>query len=191
MISGMMVAMFSPGIESAVQYIENEAQRRIATGDDAQTAYRGAMAEMVEAYKEYKAKKAAEEEAYCPPGEAKDGRLTLTVGVLLERPRGNRIKKLRRRHLLDGVLHNVVYVVKDGDAVLYVGCTRFDPSGRLSEHVAGRTALGTAIRETRPRSNEWSVDLISHPNHKAALQTEMELTVQYKPKYCAAYMNGD
>jgi len=54
-----------------------------------------------------------------------------------------------------------VYVVRDGEVVLYVGRTRETMGNRLRGHCNHRSALGTLIREHRPESGGWRVDMFT------------------------------
>ncbi len=70
------------------------------------------------------------------------------------------------RDLLDGAVDVTgyqLYVVKDGEAVLYVGQS-IDAAKRLRGHISSRvhsygSLLGKAIYENKPRSEEWVVEL--------------------------------
>jgi|ERR1051326_7005503 predicted GIY-YIG superfamily endonuclease len=174
------------GCRDFVRLVEHNAKKAIDAGTEPAQAYQWAMTGSLQLVEEKANEQRAARDALSPPGEAVDGKLTLTLGQLLD-SRTSGGAKLKRRNMLAGVTRNVVYVVRDGDAVLYVGCTRGEARSRLREHIAGRSPLGLAIRRERQRSKGWTAEMISHADHKSALATEKRLTEEYRPRYCAAY----
>lgn len=177
---------FLPGIEEFIQVVDHNVKLRISRGEDPAAVYAGVIQDVFAEVRNAAQKERDRVESMSPPGEAVDGRLTLPLSKLLD-PNTTPLAKRRRRNMLDGVNRNVVYVVRDGDAVLYVGCTRSNARRRIREHLSGKSPFGQAIKRERPRSNEWTAEMIAHPDHQSALATEKRLTDEYKPRYCAAY----
>jgi hypothetical protein len=59
---------------------------------------------------------------------------------------------------IDHVLGHLIYVVRDGDVVFYVGQSKRDVVMRFWEHMNKPSRLGQLIALNRPQSMAWSVD---------------------------------
>lgn len=108
--------------------------------------------------------------------------ITVPLGPLISGARSGLDKKYREEHL-QGLPRYAVYIVRNGDQVLYVGATQKGPRGRLRSHVSGRTRLGAAIRRD-PSSRDWTVEIIPFSDYQNVLWKEKELTQQLKPHFC-------
>lgn len=105
--------------------------------------------------------------------------MTMTLGRLLERRTCNSqaYKQLGR---------NIVYVIRDGEHVLYVGSTRNDVRTRMKSHEKTLSPLGNALRTDPDRFN-WSVEMIPHTDYDAAVSREKELIRQLRPPFCRKF----
>lgn len=63
-----------------------------------------------------------------------------------------------------------VYVVRDGDTVLYVGITTQGIERRLEQHIESRSPLGHAIIDSAPASNEWALECVDPGRCLPAIQ---------------------
>lgn len=113
------------------------------------------------------------------PPEMRKEPLVMPLGELMDR-------RICRSKKLAGCERYVVYVVRDGEAVLYVGVTNYDARSRLVSHRNTETPLGKALRRN-PRAGEWSVEMIAHPDSRSAREKEKVLIIQYQPKYNRKY----
>lgn len=92
-----------------------------------------------------------------------------------------------RTELLTDILndnHNshartVVYIVRDNDFVIYVGKTTTGVSTRLQSHCgcgewgwSGEDSLGCFIRENKPDSDNWKVDIYTVDDCISELRSE-------------------
>lgn len=102
--------------------------------------------------------------------------MTLTLGELLERDTCDWPAFIN-------VSRNVVYVVKDGDRVLYVGSTRYNARSRMKSHEKAHSPLGEALR-TNPNKNNWTVEMTPHADYDEAALREKELIRELAPAYC-------
>jgi predicted GIY-YIG superfamily endonuclease len=102
--------------------------------------------------------------------------LTVTLSELLDH-------RIFRNGAFEGVRRNVVYIIKNGDEVLYVGSTRHNARSRIKSHQKARSPLGTGLRQD-PTANTWSIEMIPHADYKAAAQKEKELIRQLRPSFC-------
>lgn len=102
--------------------------------------------------------------------------LTLPLGQLLSRDTCNS-REYR------GVSLNVVYIVRDGEAVRYVGSTRYDARTRMKSHQKAHSPLGKALR-ANPDTRNWSVEMIPHADYREAAAREKELINQLNPTFC-------
>ena len=59
---------------------------------------------------------------------------------------------------MDHVLGHLIYVVRDGDVVFYVGQSKRDVIMRFWEHMNKPSRLGQLIALNRPQSMKWLVD---------------------------------
>lgn len=78
---------------------------------------------------------------------------------------------------------NVVYIVRDGESVLYVGSSRYNARKRMKAHEKARSPLGKALR-TDPNAKTWNVEMIFHADYKLAARKERELIAQLMPSFC-------
>lgn len=171
-----------PYFERFIEWVNARVPQYLEAGYEPIDAYKAALAEGIEETKALSDEYKAHLQNKYPPGKAVDGKLTLTLGELLDNNRSH-IAKVRRRRMLDGVRKYVVYIVRNGEEVLYVGATNFDPENRIRNHVSGRSALGKAIRR-EVSSGKWTVELIAHPDKSTARAKEKELQIQFRPKFC-------
>lgn len=111
-----------------------------------------------------------------PTASALAAPLTLSLGQLLHRDTCS-MKEFR------GVGLNVVYIVRDGERVLYVGSTRYDARTRLKAHQKSHSPLGKNLREN-PNAKNWSVEMIPHADYREAAQKEKDLIAQLTPAFC-------
>jgi predicted GIY-YIG superfamily endonuclease len=82
-----------------------------------------------------------------------------------------------------GVGLNVVYIVRAGDDVLYVGSTRYNARSRMKSHQKQHSPLGQALRED-PNAMNWGVEMIPHSDYREAARKERELITQLQPRFC-------
>lgn len=68
-----------------------------------------------------------------------------------------RIQDVLERQI-DHVLGHLIYVVRDGDVVFYVGQSKRDVVMRFWEHMNKPSRLGQLITLNRPQSMNWLVD---------------------------------
>lgn len=108
--------------------------------------------------------------------------VTVPLGPLISGARSGMDKKYREDHL-QGLSLCAVYVVRSGDAVLYVGATKRGVRTRLRSHVSGRSRLGSAIRRDAS-SRDWTVEIIPFADYQNVLWKEKELIQQLKPHFC-------
>jgi predicted GIY-YIG superfamily endonuclease len=101
--------------------------------------------------------------------------LTLAMGVLLDR----RTCRDRRYRALKS---NIVYVIRQGEQVLYVGSTRHDARHRIKSHQKAHSPLGEALRNHASVS-EWSVEMIPHADYPTAFEKEKQLIGQLRPRF--------
>ncbi len=59
---------------------------------------------------------------------------------------------------LDSTLGHLIYVVRDGQFVFYVGQSKRDVVARFGEHLQKPSRLGELIELNRPQSLDWAVD---------------------------------
>jgi predicted GIY-YIG superfamily endonuclease len=59
---------------------------------------------------------------------------------------------------VDHALGHLIYVVRDGDLVFYVGQSRRDVVERFWEHMQAPSRLGQLIQLNKPRSLQWQAD---------------------------------
>jgi len=171
-----------PFVKNVAAYVEARAEQLIVAGYDARESYQIAISEALAETQTLSDQYVAATAIQYPPGKAKDGKLTLSLGEILD-TRQSYPAKIKRRRMFEGVDSNVVYVVRDGETALYVGCTGRSAEYRLRGHISGKSDLGKAIASD-PRSNEWQVEMISHPDKKSALAKERELQAELRPKFC-------
>lgn len=120
--------------------------------------------------------------------ERRDALLDLPVSSALPDPLTLTLGELLKRDTCDwplyiGVSRNVVYVVRDGDHVLYVGSTRYDARSRMKSHEKAHSPLGEALR-SRNGKNDWTVEMIPHSDYDSAAIKEKELIRQFAPAFC-------
>ena|ERR1051325_7858320 len=114
-----------------------------------------------------------------PTVSALSASMTMKLGRLLHR----RTPNLRE---FSGVRLNVVYIIRDGQRVLYVGSTRYDARKRLKSHQTSHSPLGTALRED-PNADNWTVEMIPHADYKSAALKEKQLIAQLAPAFCRRF----
>lgn len=102
--------------------------------------------------------------------------LTLSVGELLD-PKTCRLPAFR------GVSLNVVYIVRNGDAVMYVGSTRYNARTRMKSHAKSHSPLGEALRKN-PQAQFWLVEMIPHADYREAAAKEKQLIASLSPLFC-------
>lgn len=100
--------------------------------------------------------------------------LTMTMGVLLERRTCNNRQYCALRS-------NIVYIIRDGETVLYVGSTRYDARSRIKSHQKAHSLLGKALRTQAV--DEWTVEMIPHADYKSASDKEKRLIVELSPRF--------
>ncbi|HRQ39501.1 MAG TPA: hypothetical protein PLD25_16455 [Chloroflexota bacterium] len=59
---------------------------------------------------------------------------------------------------IDSTLGHLIYVVRDGSLVFYVGQSKRDVVARFGEHLLKPSRLGELIELNRPQSFDWAVD---------------------------------
>lgn len=59
---------------------------------------------------------------------------------------------------LDSTLGHLIYVVRDGPLVFYVGQSKRDVVARFGEHMQKPSRLGELVELNRPQSLDWAVD---------------------------------
>lgn len=179
-------------IELFMKTVEANTEKRIEAGQDPATAFEGSARDVFAAIKALADKRKADQLALSPPGEAIDGRLTLPLLRLVRAQ--TRALQIKDRNLLEGVDKNVVYIVRDdAGAVLYVGSTRNSPRSRLIAHVTSPSGsrLGAYVRQNRPRSNDWPVELIAHADYPTAAAKEIELIRELNPRFCIRHQQPE
>ena len=102
--------------------------------------------------------------------------LTLSIAELLDR-------KTCSRPDFRGVRANVVYIVRDGEQVRYVGSTRYNARRRMKSHQKSHSPLGQALREN-PAATDWTVEMIPHADYQTAAAKEKELITHLNPTFC-------
>lgn len=98
------------------------------------------------------------------------------------------LRELLNRNTCDspafrGVSLNVVYIIRNGESVLYVGSTRYDARSRVKSHQKAHSPLGKGLRED-PNAPNWSVEMIPHADYREAAQMEKRLINQLSPAFC-------
>jgi predicted GIY-YIG superfamily endonuclease len=69
-----------------------------------------------------------------------------------------------------------VYVVRDGETVLYVGATHYSVIERLAWHVnSGKSPLCALMRAARPAYVSWTVEVFPMPDWPTALRQEKDI----------------
>src|SRR5262249_40342857 len=89
----------------------------------------------------------------------------------------------RQREALQGFRTYVVYIVRDGDLVLYVGATHYSAKERLLWHLHNRSSLGKAIIAARPLSDQWTVEMLACLDWADTLRQEAEKTKELSPVF--------
>lgn len=84
------------------------------------------------------------------------------------------------------ISRNVVYVVRDGDRVLYVGSTRYGARGRMKSHEKSHSPLGEALRADSGKGS-WTVEMIPHADYEAAALKEKQLITKLAPAFCRRF----
>lgn len=100
--------------------------------------------------------------------------LTLKMGDLL---------RSRFKHRLSAHQRNIVYIIREGESVLYVGSTRYGARSRIKSHQKAHSPLGEALR-TNPKFKEWDVEMIAHSDYRSAADKEKHLIRELNPAFC-------
>ncbi len=109
----------------------------------------------------------------------------------MPKPRNVNIKPapIDSEYTLSHVLHTdkvaakpCVYIVKQDERILYVGCSTYGPTQRLKQHLSSRSPLGQYIKSRKPTSDAWKVEVNFYPNRKTALAAELEFIRNLKPE---------
>ena len=76
----------------------------------------------------------------------------------------------------------IVYIVRDGAQVLYIGSTNYSARDRLFWHLRNKSSeLGLAIKFHLPKSQSWVVDIYKMPNRPIAFKTETAFINELRP----------
>ena len=105
---------------------------------------------------------------------------TVQLGQLLDNNRAYPAK-LKRKRMLEGVERCVIYIVKAGDRILYVGATNYSARDRLRWHIHGKSNLGRHIVANRPGSENWQVEMMRFPSRSALLIAEQRIIEELGP----------
>lgn len=78
----------------------------------------------------------------------------------------------------------VVYVIRDKWQVLYVGSSNQSAKDRIRNHIYDKhSMIGASIKDNKPNSLNWFVEIYKHNDHKEIIQAEKELIKQLKPLF--------
>jgi len=88
---------------------------------------------------------------------------------------------MKHKHLISEIPDIVVYVVKCHEKVLYVGMTGIGVINRLRNHLGSNSPLGKAIKENKPFSDDWMVDLYGMRDRASAYNIESQLAHSLSP----------
>jgi predicted GIY-YIG superfamily endonuclease len=98
-------------------------------------------------------------------------------------PGRNYFGKTVDRILRRGNARICVYVVRVGEWILYVGMTSQFVTNRLKGHMGSNSTLGKYIKQWKPMSHKWSVDVYVMPDRKTAYQIEAEMQGILNPEF--------
>jgi predicted GIY-YIG superfamily endonuclease len=74
-----------------------------------------------------------------------------------------------------------VYVVRDGNRIIYVGSTNYRATNRLKQHRAHGSPLGRLMR-IDSNSHNWAVDIHPAPDRVSAYALETEMIHRLQPE---------
>ena len=104
-----------------------------------------------------------------------------SLGHLLQRTT-NPLWRQESQRIRRLIWRRTVYVVRDGETVLYVGSTRYTPIERLTVHLnSNDSALGQRIKQDQIAARDWMVTVIKFDSIEDMLATEARLTAELHP----------
>jgi hypothetical protein len=114
-----------------------------------------------------------------PPQTVIPAPLTMSLSELMGR-------KVCANPLYLAASRNVVYILRDGERVLYVGSSHYGARKRMKSHEKAHSPLGEALR-TDPNRHNWSVEIITHADYGSAASKEKQLIAQFAPAFCRRF----